>query len=171
MRNTFFIVIFLFTPLFSFGQTEFKTAIEYNDFIISQQNLVGGAINDLMVNILEDSASVWIHYNAGLIIANNCFLAIKSLPVFEDNTYFKDASTELFQFYLDVFSNEFKEITTYYTDPDISFEKLDSELTRISNLITLKEDMHDTNFANAQAKFAEEYHFNLLDTQVEENDY
>lgn len=171
MRNKLLIAAFILSPIFSFGQAPFNTAVEYNDFIVNEQNLVGEAINDLMSNMLEDSITVWAHYNAGLIITKNCFLAIQNAPAYENNTYFRDASIELFQFYLDVFSNEFRELITYYTDPNISFEKLDEELNRISEAITLKEDLYDNNFANAQAQFAEEYHFNLLDIQSDEDEF
>lgn len=162
MRNILFIFMITLIPVYASGQSSFSSAVEYNDFIVAQQENVGTAINNLMGNLSLDSATVWAYYNLGLATTQVSRDNIKNMPDFNNASYFKNASLELFQYYVDVFTLEFKEVVTIYLDVNVPFENKLDKMNPIFDVIAAKEMKFDENFAKAQQQFATENNFELI---------
>ena len=63
MRAIFYTLLLIAVPALmqTLTQTTFSTAVDYNDFIIEQQDNVGTAINTMMVNLDADSSHFGVH--------------------------------------------------------------------------------------------------------------
>lgn len=170
MRNNFLIFLIVLSPMFVSGQLTFTTGVEYNDYIVEQQTNVGNAINNLMNSMDLDSASVWYYYNTGLEATKVSLDNIQRMPVFNNNANFKNASQELFQYYFDVFSVEFKEFVKIYTNTSIPYDKKMELLNPLLETIGTREVTFDGNFAKAQQEFATENNFDLIVPEPEEGE-
>lgn len=162
MRNILFLFLVTLISVHATAQSSFATAVEYNDYIVVQQDNVGTAINTLMGNLNLDSATVWAYYNLGLATTQVSRDNIKNMPDFNNTSYFKNASLELFQYYVDVFTVEFKEVVTIYFDVNVPFENKLDKMNPIFDVIAAKEMKFDENFAKAQQQFATENNFELI---------
>lgn len=162
MRNILFLFLATLISVHATAQSSFATAVEYNDYIVVQQDNVGTAINTLMGNLNLDSATVWAYYNLGLATTQVSRDNIKNMPDFNNTSYFKNASLELFQYYVDVFTVEFKEVVTIYFDVNVPFENKLDKMNPIFDVIAAKEMKFDENFAKAQQQFATENNFELI---------
>ena len=170
MRATFYTLLLIAVPALMQAQTTFSTAVDYNDFIIEQQDNVGTAINTMMNNLDADSATLWRSYYDGKSATFAAAENIKNLSGFNGNTEFRDASVALFLFYYSVFSNEYYQVLKIYTKEGFADEDLNS-INGIIESIVDRETTYDENFAAAQEKFAKDNGFELIDGAESDEDY
>lgn len=167
MRQT-LLLLFLFVSGISLNaqtssQYNFKTAVEYNDYIVNKQTEIGVMINDLMTivndtNSLVDQAH--ISRRAAIVKMNSIINDVRNMPDWKGNTQLRDVSVSLFSFYRSCFENEYKSMIdiVYKTDAtDDDFKELD----RLLLVVTEKEKPLDDAFAKAQSDFASANGFTL----------
>lgn len=144
-----------------------RSAIAYNDSIVNIQEGIIRQFLDLG-NKFEtfDSAIIYIAYQNLQEVVDNSIEDISALGSFKNESYLRDAATDLFEFYKEVLNNEYKvilEVMTkgaeYITDYDTAL--LDS----LAQVITIKEEKQDEKFSLAQEKFAKQF-----DVQIKENE-
>lgn len=166
-------LILLFVGLlfaFEFKAQNFKTAVEYNDYIVQQQNLIGTQIikfNEEMGKEGATATSVQPYYEKLLSINKTAIENVSKMPGFENNVALRDAVLELLKFYERTFSVDYKKII------DLVFSKnLDDaaigEINRLLEKITSEEKPYDEKFAAAQASFAKQYNFELIENELNE---
>lgn len=160
----------LWTLLFAIGfqlvsvaqSPTFKTAVEYNDYIVGQQKRVFNAINEFNKSV--DSGSVrYSHSKREAIVAvvDDALIQLRKLPAYKGDGGLKAATIPLFEFYKTSAEVEYKEMI----DLVLGSENIDdSIMKRINQLVaqvTEKEKKFDADFAAAQQKFAVDNHFTL----------
>lgn len=149
--------------LVSVAQTPtFKTAVEYNDYIITQQNRVLTAITDF--NLSLDSGSIrYAHSKRDVIasVADDALLKLKKLPAYKGNTQFRAVTITLFEFYKSSAEVEYKEMIDLVMRPEKITNEIMKRINQLVDQVSDYEKKLDANFAEAQQKFATDNNFTL----------
>lgn len=149
---------------------EFKTAVEYNDYIVGQQDVVGTAILNLNMAMSEETIyreSIQPYYD-DLLAASKIGLAnISKMPAYEGNIELRNAAIELFVFYEQTFNNEYKQLLDLVFKEDLDDESL-NQIDILLEKITNDEKPIDEKFAKVQAAFAKKHGFDLTQNEMQE---
>lgn len=168
MKSLFTTLLFL-VAFATNAQKSFKTAIEYNDFIVDQQTEIGMKILDF-----NKVVSTTINYDTLMMALKEIDRTIdksiknlKGLTPFEKETEMKTAALNLFQFYKRIMGNEYKEMIKIlskgtYTDED------NTRMAEILDKVVKDENAFDETYQNAQKKFASKYGFSLQESELQE---
>ena len=145
----------------------FSSAVRYNDFIINNQTNVYKKIVDL-VNCMEtcDDKELKKSYNAFGDEAKYALKQIKRLGDFGGNTDFRDRAIALFNFYIEVFENSYKELIDMIIKGDIT-AKDEARINVIVQDVSEKETKLDQAFQNAQQKFATDNNMTIIENEIQ----
>lgn len=159
-------------PLFAFSflllqscATDSQKAIAYNDAIIKEQAKIIELSLDLVETMDTDLAKC---KDIRLDIVKQCdesLAVIKKLEGFEGSERMKNAAIELFSFYKNIYSNEYKQMFDILdkgeniTEEDLAF------IQQMEVDVTKEEEKLDKEFADAQQELATKFNF-----QMEENE-
>lgn len=169
------ILFFLFaaTTMSHAQQTNFKTAIDFNDYIVGLQDSIGYGI--LAFNkIIENNTLSKSEMNSQALAqlekikktTRSVTAALGKATPYKGGDALKTAALNLFNFYYKTMDVEYKQMVVLlgaetYTDAIIK------ELTEIQERIVNSEKGYDFEFGDAQKKFADLYHFSLDENQLE----
>jgi len=144
----------------------YKTAQQYNDYIINRQT-------DVLKQILAfgevaqyniDSAEGLL--NKSISDIENAIDDIKGMPAYKGNTELRDAAVSSFGFYKKIFSNEYKQILdikrkTALAESDVN------EIQSLVDKIADEEKGYDERFHNAQLKFARDNNMKMKENEMQ----
>lgn len=144
------------------GGSKFKSAVEYNDFIIGQQELIlekHKATTDALDadNIQEAKTQL-------AALSAQCKASVDTLNTMEaynNNTEFRDAAVKLFTYYGDFADKGFKEELDILSKPDFRPEDRD-RINQIEDEFSSKEGDLYSAFIDAQNKFAADNNMTLV---------
>ncbi len=171
MRQLIFSMFLLFmaTSPSLLAQKTFQYAVDYNDFIIQEQNKIGMAIQDFMQACGKGKKKSMTEKHA--LVLQQVDLStqeLKSLPPYKGNTQFKEAALRLFAMYKSVAQNEYMDIIAIVDEGmDIS-----NNAQRFQNvLMRIEERSKQVNddFLAAQAVFATQFKVNLGENNLEKD--
>jgi hypothetical protein len=145
----------------------YKTAVQYNDYIVSRQS-------KMMQNILDfakaadanlDSAEKML---AGYVkVTADNVEEIKGMPAYKGDTSLRDAAARSFAFYKNVFQNDYSRILEIRKKgADMTNEDVE-EMQRVVEKITREEEGFDKTFHNAQKNFADKNHMKLMENEMQ----
>ncbi len=142
---------------------KFSDAIEYNDYIIGQQDAVADAIKELM-SVVNDSSSTRELCKAQLAKSLEkvmlCRDNIKALPGWQGDNSFRDTALLLFNFYVRSFEGPYTElIDLMWTDPFT--EEISRKMNQIGADVAAEEAVYDNWFFSCQERFAIKNGFSL----------
>ncbi len=137
----------------------FRNAVEYNDFIVSQQQNILNAMTIFNETVSKEGKTEIDAARLRVVDESvNAAKNIRKMPPFKGQTGFRDAAASLFDFYTKVTS------TTYTKLIDLMFSE-DADRTDKMNVIvaniTEEEKKFDDKFLSAQKAFAKAHHFRL----------
>lgn len=160
--------ISLFLLLFGFqfvaaAQTpSFKTAVEYNDYIIALQNKVGKCIADFNKAVDSGSLSYANAMREKIVkAADEALVKLKKMPAYNGNSSFREATIPLFAFYKSCAETEYKEMVNLVLGGKEIDDAVIARVNELVVLVTEKENKLDQQFAAEQRKFARENNFTL----------
>jgi hypothetical protein len=142
------------------------TPVEYNDAIITEQNKIIEHILMMSNNVLDPDLAE----KSRLSIIDQCENSISLLELmsdYEGNTELRDAALNLFGFYKDVASNEFKQMLNILKSPELSKEDYEA-LALLDQKIAAKEEPFDLAFQSAQMNFSMKYNLQLQKNQFQD---
>jgi|GEM_PF-710390 len=152
------------------NKTTFATAVEYNDFIIGQQEKVIKAVlsmSDVMNAEKINNDDLKAKYD---VFGKECKKAmdtIKTMDEFNGNKTFRDESIKLFEFYYEIYQKDYKELVDILVKGD-KISKADiARMKEIQESITKRENVRDGAFAEAQNKFAAENNMQIVPNDVQ----
>ncbi len=164
-----FIALLLITTV-SCNSTPKMTALEYNDAIINEQSKIVEVILKFNSN---DGTDMQAFEDVRKEIVTQCdssIMKITALSDFDGSTEFRDAGIELFRFYKDISSNEYRQMLEILEKGDFTEEDLE-DLTTIQKAIETKEAPKDARFQSAQQAFAKDNNItignNALQDQID----
>ncbi len=140
----------------------FKTAVEYNNFLVGEQKSVIEKINAVydILNKDFDEKQAW---KAHKMLVKQCDLAIKNVTkatAFENNEDFKKASLDLLNCYHDYTNNGLAEIIGIYANTN----RTQADVDRFNALVDTFELLEGLNlllFEYAQEDFANANNFTV----------
>jgi hypothetical protein len=140
----------------------FKTAIEYNDYIISEQNKVVASMN-LLSQAVESGTYLDMDKALDSVRAQTkrSLKVIKGMDGYNNNTALKSAAVKLFSFYCKISKKEFKKMVGILKKGDKIKVKDMACMEKLSERISSGEMPLDDIFAKAQEDFAKENNFTL----------
>lgn len=161
MQRFILIIGFVFCSALSSAAQVFYTAQEYNDAIIANQEKIVSLYRIIGENMVQDPPVADSARQAAIIVVNGIVDFTKRMPDFNGNGEFRDASVHIFQYYLETFRNEYKEILEIFRAgrPD---ETQIARLEFIDRQLQIKEQPLDDAFVRAQMKFAFENDLELM---------
>jgi len=149
-----------FSVLTSLAQV-FYSAQEYNDAIIANQEKIVELYSVIGENMVSNPPAADSARQTAIIVLNGIIDFTRRMPDFNGNGEFRDASVQIFQYYLETFHNEYKEILDIFRAgrPD---EGQIARLEFIDRQLQIKEQPLDDAFVRAQMKFAFENDLELM---------
>jgi hypothetical protein len=146
------------------GEREFYTAIEYNDFIVDQQNQVIQKMVILTKSYDEGTpAEVKMNFNKLVEQAEQCSANIDQLSDFDGDSSLRSEAKNLFGFYNQIFHNQYKKmVDIFLKGPDASDSDI-MELNEIVQEVRKKEDSLNQKLGKVQVSFARKFEFDFSD--------
>lgn len=144
----------------------YKSAVTYNDYIISRQNKIVKKMLAFgkMAGTDPDSAYQMLDVFAGETSA--LIKELEGMPPYKNDTLFRNAAISSFQFYKRTFEKDYKELLGVRKREDISADEAEAEMNKITDRLTREEELLDKNFHNAQVKFARDNKLQLTDNTL-----
>jgi hypothetical protein len=145
----------------------YKSAVQYNDYIVGRQS-------KLMQNILDFSKAAEINLDSAEKMLDkyaaeiaSTIEEIKGMPAYKGDTSLREAAARTFGFYKNVFQNDYTRII-YIKKKGIEMTNEDmAEMKSIVNKITREEEGVDKSFHNAQRNFADKNHMKLMENEMQ----
>jgi hypothetical protein len=145
----------------------YKSATDYNDFIVNRQTTI-------MKNVVEfvdasktdlDSASALLDVYVADI--DKMISEIREMPPYKGDSTLRDAAVNSFAFYKQIFSNEYKDLLRLRKSGEAETQEGVDEMNRIVDKITRDEEKYDKAFHNAQRDFAKKNNMRLKDNEMQ----
>ena len=149
---------------------EFDSAIEYNDYIIAQQNTVGEAVlafNEVMAGADATKENIQPHHDVLVLVCHEALDNISNLSDYEGYVELRDAAVDLFTFYLNTFEDDYAVMINLVFSDDSDEATMDS-INALLERISVEEAEVDGRFAAAQFSFSEIHGFDLLENELQE---
>lgn len=142
------------------------SAVDYNDSIVNEQNKIIEHIL-AMSNATYDIVECDKHRLKIIEQCDSSLALVGAMNPFDGNSDLRDAALNLFKFYKDIASNDFKrilEILNMDEPADADYEELD----QIDAKIAERELTLDASFQNAQKAFSEKHNLELLKNEYQD---
>lgn len=156
-------------------QTNFKTAIDFNDYIVGLQDSIGYGIvafNKIIENNTLSKSEMTTQALAQLEkikkTTRTSTAALGKVTPYKGGDALKKAALDLFNFYYKTMDVEYKQMVMLLA-ADAYTDAIIKELTEIQERIVNNEKGFDFEFGEAQKKFATLYHFSLDENQLEKD--
>lgn len=132
----------------------YKTAIEYNDFIVNRQMIV---LKNMMT--LADITDDKLDWGLGVMSKTADTLDIlikdvKNMPPYGKDSALRDAAVDLFTFYQRIFKDDYRELFEIRKNGGMATEEGMARMNEIVEKVSKEEDGFDARFEAAQNAFA-----------------
>lgn len=152
------------------GDHTFETPIEYNDFIVDQQNVIIHHMIELSHSY--DSANPDTIRHAFTRLVNACDSSkalIDNLSPYEGDSSLKIAACHLFDFYSSIFHKEYREMLEIFLKGELASDAEVAELNRIVIYVREKEELLNLELTKAQQEFSKKEGFKFEGNMLEYN--
>lgn len=168
-------VLSLFLLICSCGHTPpkgangvvYKSAVEYNDYIVSRQSRV---IENMMkltevAQINLDSAGhlldKYVNETGGMITD------LKGMPDYNGDSSLRDVALEMFSFYRNVFNKDYRDIIHLRSEQDGLSTETEDQISSILKRIGEEEEGYDSRLQRAQENFAKRNDMKLVESEMQ----
>ena len=145
----------------------FKSAIQYNDYIVNRQAKHMQNILDLAKAAEKnlDSAEKMLDKFTG---ETDTFVEeIKGMPAYKGDSSLRDAAVRIFEFYKKVFQNDYAQIIQIRKKGDEMTDEDMEEMKNIVNRISIEEEGYDKSFQDTQKNFADKNNMKLTENEMQ----
>ncbi len=143
------------------GPPVFADAIDYNNYIIGQQDLIANYYEEFATLIEDTNTTKAIATKKRLellaktrVCANN----LKSMPPWQGNTELRDSAVVCFTFYVQMFEVEYTAILDLLFVEPLTDKEIDG-INAIDKRTMLEEDRLNKMFYATQKRFAKQFDF------------
>lgn len=145
----------------------YKTAAQYNDYIVGRQTKLMEHVLDFAkaaANDLDSAEKMLARYTSE---TSTTIEEIKGMPAYKGDTSLRDAAVRSFSFYKNVFQNDYTRIIEIRKKGDAMTNEEVEEMQRIVEKITREEEGFDKSFHNAQQRFADKNNMRLGENEMQ----
>jgi hypothetical protein len=143
---------------------------KYNNYIINRQTSLMKQVLEINIIAAKNIDSAEAMRTRSVKDIDNMIIEIKGMPPFNGDSALRDAATESFTFYKQLFENDYKIVLNIRkkTEAETTQEEED-EVSRIVENINKKEESLDKAFHHAQKNFAEKNKMELITNQIQKD--
>jgi hypothetical protein len=148
------------TPPAHSGDRQFHSAVEYNDFILEQQNSIIRRM--LLLNELYDrgtDSEIRSAFDSLVIQCDESLACINALSAYEDDSLLKIDAQRLFTFYDGIFHKEYKRMLDIFLKGELASEAEVEELNQIVIQVGEQEAQLSDALSISQEKFSKQHGF------------
>lgn len=142
------------------GNHTFHSAVEYNDFIVDQQNAIIRRM--LKLNALYDQGSapeIRLQFDSLVLQSTQCLQEIQNLTPFEDDSLLKQEALKLFGFYDQIFHHEYKRMLDIFLKGEEATDAEVEELNAIVDRVGAQEAELQESLGKTQQQFSQKHGF------------
>ena len=139
----------------------YKSAVQYNDYIIGRQSTLIKNILDLSATAQTNLDSASKMLDRYIVETDSMIVDINGMSPYEGDSTFRNAAIASFAFYKKIFGNEYKQLINIRKNGGDATEEGIAEMNRIVGDITKEEEKYDKSFHNAQKNFADKNNMKL----------
>lgn len=173
MRNLLFIPVILMVaiscnqPVKGKNGIVYKSATDYNDFIVNRQTTIMKNVVDFVDASKVDLDSASQMLDGFVVDIGKMIDEIRQMPPYKGDSLLRDAAINSFSFYKRIFSNEYKDLLRIRQSGGAETQEGLEEMNRIVDKITREEEKYDKEFHNAQRDFAKKNNMRLKDNEMQ----
>ncbi len=146
-----------------------KQAVEFNNKVVEEQNKFVTSFLDLSSNSPKYSdEELKVKFDETLTLAEGNLETIRNLETPENGTEFKKAAEDLFEFYVKILKNDFKEMLELSRKEELTTTER-AKILELQTNITNEEAKYDKAFSEAQKTFTEKYGITLEENTLQED--
>jgi hypothetical protein len=145
----------------------YKSAVQYNDYIIGRQTTLIKNVLDLSAIAQTNLDSADKMLNKYVVETDSMIINLNGMPAYKDDSSFRDAAIASFAFYKKIFGNEYKQLINIRKNGGDATEEGVAEMNRIVGDITREEEKYDKAFHNAQKNFADKNNMKLAENEMQ----
>jgi hypothetical protein len=173
MRHLFFVVTIVAClaacnhPVKGRNGEVYKSAVQYNDYIIGRQTTLIKNVLELSTIAQTDLDSANRMLDKYVMETDSMITDLNGMPTYKGDSSFRDAAIASFSFYKKVFVNEYKQLINIRKNGGDTTEDGISEMNRIVGDISREEEKYDKAFHNAQKNFADKNNMKLAENEMQ----
>ena len=145
----------------------YKSATEYNDYIVAYQTTIMNQVVDFVAASKVDLDSASRMLDRFVVEIDTMVNNIKAMPPYKGDSSLRDAAINSFQFYRRIFGNEYKQLLKIRQSGQAETPEGIDEMTGIVEKITKDEEKFDKEFHNAQGDFAKKHNMRLTENEMQ----
>ncbi|MCX6317881.1 MAG: hypothetical protein NTW29_11360 [Bacteroidetes bacterium] len=144
----------------------YKTPVQYNDYIITRQNIVVKKMLAFgkMAGTNPDSAIKML--DAFAIETTAMIRELQDMPPYQGDSLFRDAAVKSFLFYKRVFEKDYKELLDLKMRMEKGADSVENAMNELTGRLSSEEEKRDKAFQDAQEKFARNNHLQLSENTL-----
>ena len=146
----------------------YKTAVQYNDYIVNRQTTLIKFILDFskMADSNLDSAGMMLKKYA--MQAEQMINEVKGMPSYKGDSALRNAAAGSFIFYKKLFESDYVALLNLRKKNSVMGSEDVAEANRIVDRIGKEEEILDKGFHNAQKAYAKKNKMKLMDNKVQQ---
>jgi hypothetical protein len=168
MKKTALLIIFLITAVYNSALSQqFETPMDYNNYIVSQQEKIVNAILYFNKHFKSADSILLDNYAKTKAILKESWENVKMMPPYDSSTVLRDAAINLFEMYYNAMNIDYQEMVDFYIKKDFT-KKTQERVTFLLNSINEKEKQLDYLLVRAQSEFAQKYQLDVQKNPVQQ---
>jgi len=158
LLNTMVVLSACNEPKAHIGDKKIYSALEYNSFLVDQQNKITTGLINLTASIDSlPGEKIESAYRDLLNKSDTAFLNVTMLSPFDADSVYLIQARNLIRFYRNVFRKEYKAMIEIYLKQEFATEKDLAHLRTLVDTINKQESLHDALFRMEMQRFSEKY--------------
>ena len=175
MKNVFAIIAMFISVLFiscngpikGKNGVSYKTALQYNDYILNKQKDIVNLIMQYAQAGQNDLAKADVILDTAIATSNRYINDVEGMPAWKGDSTFRDTTLSLFRFYKNTFSGGYRYIIDMQRDGTVSAAE-EEKYKQIVADITDTEGRLDANMKRTQQAFADKNGFRVERTELQD---
>ena len=145
----------------------YKSAVEYNDYIVSRQTSLMKNIMHFTEVAQKDLDSAELVLDKYVRETGTMITEIKGMPPYKGDSTLRDAAAGIFGFYKKIFDKDYRDILHIRKGEDGASADADAAIEKIVKSIEEEEKGYDSRFQGAQKSFARKNNMKLVENEMQ----
>lgn len=145
----------------------YKSAVQYNDYIVSRQTKLMRNIMDFVKVAQTDLDSAELMLDNYVKETGTMVMDLKGMPAFKGDSALRDAAVSIFGFYKKIFDHDYRDIIHLRQDQEGDATVIEERIQQIVKNVEEEEKGYDSRFQGAQKAFAKKNNMKLIENEMQ----
>lgn len=145
----------------------YKSAVEYNDYIVGRQTTLMRNIMDFVKVAESDLDSAEKMLDKYVKETGAMITEIKGMPPYKGDSTLRDAAVGIFGFYKKIFDKDYRDILHLRSEQDGTSTDIEDRIQQIVKNVEDEEKGFDNRFQSAQKAFARKNNMKLIENEMQ----